>query len=105
MRQTKKRDFTFARSLEGEGEALDEWIISRILEEGLAGSVIDAYQQPLALCLDILDLRAFARTKAAIDGAERMSDIPAAVKSSPYYKRVTAVIAAAAREALARRRA
>ena len=66
--------------------------------------MIDACQQPLALCLDILDLRAFARTKAAIDGAEKMADIPAALKTSPYYKRVTAVIATAAREALARRR-
>ena len=74
------------------------------MEEGLAPSITEAAEQPLDVALAILDLRAYARVKAAVDGAEKMSDISPQVKASPYYARVVAVTAATAREHLASQR-
>lgn len=61
-------------------------------------------QQPLEMCLEILDLRAYARTKQAIDQAAKLSDIPAAMKASSYYKAVAQSTQTLVREQLARKK-
>ena len=47
-----------------------------MLEEGLAGSVLEALNQPFDLSMALLELRAYARTKAAIDNAKDQASMP-----------------------------
>ncbi len=47
----------------------DVWIVSKILEEGLAPDIVTAIQQPYALALEIMELRTFDRARTAVDGA------------------------------------
>ena len=42
----------------------------------MAGSVLDALTQPLSLVMTLMDLRAYARTKAAMDAAKKAEDAP-----------------------------
>jgi hypothetical protein len=65
------------RALDGRGAPPDEWLLSRLCEELgvplVAGGALD---QPLALALDVLELRAYARAKAALEAAEKPEDVP-----------------------------
>ena len=54
------------------------------MEEGLASSLLDALEQPYELTLTILDMRAYARTKDAVDNAQKQDDVP----DSPYTELV-----------------
>ena len=47
-----------------------------MLEEGLAGSILDALAQPLDLALTILMLRNYARVRTAMDGLQPGQDEP-----------------------------
>lgn len=56
-----------------------EWLISRVCEEfGCLPSeaVRELMEDPTQLALDILELRAYARAKAALEQAERPEDVP-----------------------------
>ena len=49
---------------------------SRILEEGLASSLNDALDQPLAPVLEIMEYRAYAQAKRAVEAAKDQSALP-----------------------------
>lgn len=65
------------------GEATDlpfEWIISRICEEFNclpSAALRELMNDPAQMAIDIMELRAYARTKEAIDNAHSDKDIPA----------------------------
>lgn len=51
----------------------DDWLISRVCEEfGVSPS--EAVQQPVALTLRIMELRAYARAKEAVERAQSEDD-------------------------------
>ena len=65
--------------MEGEdSDPPDEWIISRICEEfnclpsEALGELMD---EPRGMALDIMELRAYARAKDALDNAEKKEDV------------------------------
>ena len=60
----------------GQPDWLDDWIFGRFCEEGLAHSFNDALEQPYQACLDVLELRAFARAKQMVDGTDDESKLP-----------------------------
>ena len=74
-----------------------------MLEEGLASSIVDALQQPLGLCLDIMDLRAYSRTKDAIEQAKKSEDLPPGMVGSYYWQMVSVTTATLMKEAAAKR--
>ena len=47
-----------------------------MLEEGLASSILDAARQPLALALEIVELRAYAQAKVMVEEAKSQDDLP-----------------------------
>lgn len=54
----------------------DEWVLSRICEEGLAMNLADAARQPIELALRVMELRAYARAKDMVDRSENAGDLP-----------------------------
>lgn len=46
-----------------------------MLEEGLAQNILDALEQPLDLALEIMEERAFAQAKHALDLAKDSSEV------------------------------
>lgn len=56
-----------------------EWVVSRICEEfGCLPSeaLRELLDEPRGMALDIIELRAYARTKAQMDEAKRPEDMP-----------------------------
>lgn len=71
--------------LEGEedGAAPEAWLISRLCEEfGCRPS--EALDEPAALTLEIMELRAYARAKAELEAAQKEEDVP----RTPMVERV-----------------
>ena len=66
----------------------------------MASSVREALDQPLALVQSIMDLRGYARTKAAVDAAKTPNDMP----SGGYVDTVLEIQAEIAREIMAERK-
>lgn len=65
--------------MEGEGEPPWEWIVSRVCEEfGCLPSdaVRELMDDPAGLALDVMELRAYARAKEALDSAKKAGDEP-----------------------------
>lgn len=59
----------------GRGDPPEEWLISRLCEEfGIPPSV--AVREPLALCLRIVEMRAYARVREAARNASQDEQIP-----------------------------
>ena len=53
----------------------EEWLISRICEE-FQCLPSEAINEPLLLCLRIIEQRAYARAKDIVDHTEKASDLP-----------------------------
>ena len=56
-----------------------QWLISRICEEFHclpSEALTELLDEPRGMALDILELRAYARAKEAMDNAKRKEDIP-----------------------------
>ena len=93
----------FHRALDGHSDGVlpEAWALSRVCEEGLASSLVEAWEQPAALVLEILDLRAFARAKDVLDTAEDESKL----RSTPALELVKAIEGEVLKRELARKRA
>lgn len=65
--------------MQGEGDAPFEWLVSRACEEFSclpSQAVRELLDDPQQLALDVMELRAYARTKDALDNAKRPEDEP-----------------------------
>ena len=77
------------------GEAQDlpfEWIISRICEEFNclpSAALRELMNDPAQMAIDIMELRAYARTKEMLDNAQNKAD----VKNTPMVEKVFEIIA------------
>lgn len=72
--------------------APEEWLVSRLCEEFncLPSAAVRELEEGIpGLAYDVMELRAYARAKAALDAAEKPEDVP----TSPMVARVWAVMA------------
>lgn len=51
------------------------WLLSRICEERLAPDLVTAAHQPIGLVLEVLEARAYARAKQAVESAKKAGDV------------------------------
>ena len=72
-----------------------------MLEEGLAGSINDALDQPFDLALTIMEMRAYAQVKALVENAKSDDDLP----DIPMVQTAKDMIGRAAQAEIERRKA
>jgi hypothetical protein len=76
--------------LEGKNDEVKppfEWVVSRICEEFHClptAAVNELFDDPGGMAIEILELRAYARAKEALDNAKSKNDVP----SSPMVDKV-----------------
>ena len=75
--------------MEGESNPPFEWVVSRVCEEfGCLPSeaLRELLDEPRGMALDILELRAYARTKEQMDHAKEQTDMPSGPMAEWVWK-------------------
>lgn len=80
---TKKLLKRLHAALDGDGIPPDEWVLSRICDE-FNCTPREAALQPTVLTLTIIDMRAYANTKHALDNTKNPNDL----EQTDYLKMV-----------------